>query len=138
VIGVIDASLTISWMFKDKQTTRGMELLNQVAQSGALVPTLWGLETANALQMAVKRGRCNSLYRDSVLQRLGLLAIKVDSETDRYAWSTTLRLSDRHRLTVYDAAYLELALRWSLPLASRDLDLVKAARESGVSILPSD
>jgi len=138
LIGVIDASLAISWMFEDEQTIQGMQLLKQVAQAGALVPSLWRLETANALQMAVRRRRCDSVFRDSVLYRLELLMIEVDPETDTHAWSTTLRLSDRYRLTVYDAAYLELALRRGLPLASRDRGLVSAARESGVTILPSD
>lgn len=138
MIGVIDASLAISWMFEDEQTIQGMRLLHEVAQSGALVPSLWRLETANALQMAVKRGRCDTLFRDSVLKRLRLLTLEVDSETDAQAWSTTLHLSDRYRLTVYDAAYLELALRRGLPLASRDQDLVKAALASGVTVLPTD
>ncbi len=138
MIGVIDASLALSWLFEDVQTVQGMRLLHQVSQSGALVPSLWRLETANALQMSLKRGRCNFAFRDFALLRLGELPIEVDSETDKQAWTTTLHLSERHNITVYDATYLELALRRGLPLATRDRHLAKAAVDSGVTVLPTD
>lgn len=137
MIGVIDASLALSWLFEDEQTVQGMRLLDQVAHSAALVPSLWRLETANALQTALKRRRCNSAFRDLALLRLGELAIEVDFETDAHAWTTTLHLSERHNITVYDAAYLELALRRGVPLATRDQDLAKAAVDSGVTVLPT-
>lgn len=69
----------------------------------------WGLEVANALEMGVRRRRTNGAFRDATLSDLARLPIRVDPDTGRYAWSATLQLATRHRLTLYDAAYLELA-----------------------------
>jgi predicted nucleic acid-binding protein len=137
VIGVIDASLTLSWIFQDERTIAGMKLLDEISQDGAIVPALWRLEIANALQMAVKRGRISVALRDHALRRFEQLPIEVDSETDGQAWRGTLQLSDHHRLTLYDAAYLELALRRGLPIATRGQDLENAAQVAGVIVLPT-
>jgi predicted nucleic acid-binding protein len=85
--------------------------------------------------MGVRRGRTNEGFRDSTLSDLALLPITVDLETDRQAWVATLRLAIRHRLTLYDAAYLELAQRRELPLATLDRELRTAAVAEGVSLL---
>ena len=135
---VIDASLALSWFFEDEQTMSGMKLLEQVALTGALVPGHWRLEMANALQMSMRRGRVNKSFRGDALHRLANFPIEVDSETDAVAWQGTLTLADRHQLTVYDAAYLELALRRGLPIATRDQQLARAAKDSGVKALPTD
>ena len=99
-----------------------------MAETGALVPALWRLEVANALQMGVRRRRIDAAFRDASLNDLALLAIEVDADTDTYAWSTTLWLAQQFGLTVYDAAYLELAQRRRLPLATLDESLHTAAR----------
>jgi predicted nucleic acid-binding protein len=99
------------------------------------VPGLWKLEAANILEMGARRGRHDAAFRNSTLADLALLPIRVDTETDRQAWGATLQLSERHRLTMYDAAYLELALRHGLPLASLDADLRRAAQAEGVAVL---
>jgi predicted nucleic acid-binding protein len=138
LIAVVDASITLNWLLSDEQSPASDRLLDLVTDKGAIVPSLWRLEIANALQVAVRRNRIDLAYRDTTIQRLQRLPIEVDPETDVHAWSITLHLSDRYRLTVYDAAYLELALRRGLPLASRDQDLVKAALASGVTVLPTD
>ncbi|MEO8593411.1 MAG: type II toxin-antitoxin system VapC family toxin [Candidatus Solibacter sp.] len=88
---------------------------------------------ANILEMGVRRGRHDAAFRDSTLADLALLPISIDAETDRQAWGTTLQLSERHRLTLYEAAYLELALRRRLPLGSLDRDLLGAAQAEGVA-----
>jgi predicted nucleic acid-binding protein len=128
----------LNWFLDDEQTLASDELFESVAGKGAVVPSLWRLEIAHALQVAVRRNRIDLICRDATIQKLQRLPIEIDQETDTNAWTATLRLSDRYRLAVYDAAYLELALRRSLPLASRDRDLVKAAVECGVAILPAD
>jgi len=138
LIGVVDASIALSWLLQDEHRPASDRLFEMVSDEGAVVPSLWRLEIANALQIAVRRNRITGAYRDATIQRLERLPIEVDSETDAQAWGTTLRLSDRHSLTVYDAAYLELALRRGVPLATRDRDLAKAALESGVTVLPTD
>lgn len=86
-------------------------MLDEVVRDGALVPSLWRLEVVNGLQMALRRKRIDGMFRDRALQRLGLLPIMIDAETDTYAWTTTLRLADRFGLPIYDEAYLELAQR---------------------------
>jgi predicted nucleic acid-binding protein len=132
---VLDASITIAWLFTEERTDLPQAVLRRVASEGAVVPSIWRLEVANVLRNAVRRGRCDEGYADRSLRRLGRLRITVDSETDRHAWSTTRELSREHGLTVYDAAYLELALRLREVLASRDDALLKAARKIGLEVL---
>lgn len=135
---VLDASMTISWLFEDERTDAGDAILARVAREGAVVPNLWRLEVANMLRTAVRRGRCNLNYAESALARLQRLSIAVDEETDRLAWSATWTLSKAHDLTLYDAAYLELADRKKLPIASLDGDLLAAAASLALETLPAD
>ena len=97
-----------------------------------MVPSIWRLEVANVLRNSVRRRRCSDDYAERCLQRLGRLRITIDSETDRHAWGDTRALSREHNLTLYDAAYLELAIRLRRPLASRDAALLSAARTVGI------
>jgi predicted nucleic acid-binding protein len=106
-----------------------------LTEGGAWVPALWRLEVANVLEMGVRRNRHDAAFRDATLVDLEQLSIHVDPETDRHAWSATLRLAERHKLTLYDAAYLELAQRRGLPLATLDEDLRAAASAEGVILL---
>ena len=132
---VIDSSLALTWFFEDERTDATLALLDRVQQSGAVVPTLWRLEVANALQMGIRRGRIDAAYRDASLLDLSALDITVDADGNDFAWSTTLRLADRFRLTLYDAAYLGLAQRLSLPLAALDKELRAAAGTLGIPLL---
>jgi predicted nucleic acid-binding protein len=79
------------------------------------------------LRNAARRGRCDEAYVDRSLARLGRLPITIDDQTDNHAWGATRTLSRDHSLTLYDAAYLELAIRAHRPLASCDADLIAAA-----------
>lgn len=132
---VLDASITLAWYFDDEGTEATDAVLNDVVAQGAVVPTLWRLEVANALQMALRRERITSGYRDAALADLAQLDIRVDPETSDHAWAATLQLADRHRLTLYDAAYLELAQRRRLALATMDGALQHAAKLCDVSVL---
>lgn len=131
---VIDASMTLSWYFDDEQSAENDAILERVSSSQAFVPSIWKLEVANSLRSAIRRRRIDQDYRDEVLRRLGVLPIVIDPDTVEHAWSTTLALSDRYDLTPYDAAYLELAQRCALPLASCDRRLRDAASEAGVEL----
>lgn len=102
-----------------------------------MVPTLWRLEVLNGLQVAVRRGRINIAYRDASLTDLSSLVITIDPGTNHRAWSATLQLCDRFGLTPYDAAYLELAQRRRLPLATLDGELVRAAQAENVPLVGS-
>ncbi len=124
---VLDASLTLTWYFEDETTPATEAVLDRVAEAGAIVPGLWRLEVANAFQSALRRKRISTDYRDGSLAVLAQLPIKTDADTDTYVWTTTLRLSERFGLTIYDAIYLELAQRRGLPLATLDKELREAA-----------
>lgn len=133
---VVDASIALTWCFEDEVTKATEAVGAKVDADGAVVPNLWRLEVGNALLLAERRGR---LDRSGVEQRLSLLAalpISIDNETGGHAWSDTILLARAERLTLYDAAYLELAIRRDLALASLDRDLRRAARKMGVAVLP--
>ena len=132
---VLDASVTLNWYLDDERTAAADALLMRAAVEGAVVPALWRLEVANGLQMAVRRGRLDPRYRDAAIAELGHLPITVDPETDAPAWGGTLHLADRCQITLYDAAYLELARRLRLPLATLDAKLGRAAATAGVDVL---
>ena len=130
---VLDSSITLAWAYSDEATRPVTQVFDRLSQSGAWVPGLWRLEVANVLEMSVRRKRHDRNFRDATLADLAQLPIQVDPQTDQQAWSATLRLAERHRLTLYDAAYLELALRRGLPLATLDDKLKAAADAAGVA-----
>ena len=132
---VLDASLTLSWYFEDERTRAIDGVLDLVVADGAVVPALWRLEVANGFQMAIRRKRIDQAFRDKAIQHLGALPITLDPETNTYAWTATLHLADRFGLTLYDAAYLELAQRRSLPLATLDKELRGAGDALGTAML---
>lgn len=135
---VLDSSVTLAWIYDDETTEAIRQLFASVADNGAFVPALWRLEVGNSLTMAVRRNRIDSEFRRAALADMALLDITIDPHTDGRAWSDTLELADRFRLTLYDAAYLELAQRRGLPLATLDVDLRKAGQALEVRVLGSD
>ena len=132
---VVDSSATLAWVYGDETTDAICEVFARLTERGAWVPALWRLEVANVLEMGVRRGRHDAAFRDATLADLALFPISVDPETDRQAWGPTVRLAERHRLTLYDAAYLELAQRRGLPLATLNTELRNAASAEGVILL---
>jgi predicted nucleic acid-binding protein len=125
----------MAWIYSDETTEAIRHVFDALSEDGAWVPALWKLEVANILEMGVRRGRHDAGFRDATLVDLALLSIRLDPETDRQAWGPTVQLGARHRLTLYDAAYLELALRRGLPLATLDRELRSAASAEGVVLL---
>jgi predicted nucleic acid-binding protein len=132
---VVDSSVALTWCFPEERTPATAALLDRVADFGAIVPSLWPLEVLNALMMGEKRKRIDFAKRHELIDWLRLLPITLDAETAAQAWTTTNHLAQRHRLTLYDAAYLELAQRLDLPLATLDADLRAAANALGVPLL---
>jgi len=126
--------MTLAWLFEDEQTDQVLATINHVYMGGASVPPLWRYEVANGLQIAIRRQRITPDYRTRCLDKIDELPITIDPDGVSEIWSTTIKLADLYRLTVYDAAYLELAQRRRLPLATLDAALSKAARESGVDL----
>jgi predicted nucleic acid-binding protein len=132
---VLDSSVTIAWIDPAETTNAVRSVFDRIALTSAWVPGLWRLEVANVLEMRARRGRNNALFRDETLADLAILPIQFDLETHDRAWGATARLAARHRLTIYDAAYLELALRRGLPLATLDGELRDAANTEQVELL---
>ena len=132
---VLDPSLALNWYFEDERNPAADAVLDRVVNEGAVVPALWRLEIANAFQSAIRRKRIDVTFRDNALAELAMMDIVVDPETDTQAWSTTIHLADRFRLTAYDASYLELAHRRRLPLATLDEALRRGGAALGVVLL---
>lgn len=130
---VLDASVTLSWLMPDEKGQ--FEILDKVANEGAIVPTIWGLEISNSLLYAQRAGRITGLKRQNAIYLLKDLGIKVDRTSLEHIWSETMDLAERYGLTIYDASYLELALRYDLPLATIDKFLKQASKKAGIITL---
>jgi len=133
---VLDCSATLPWIFADGAAEATDQLLDTL-QNGAQarVPALWHLELANVLVGAQRRGRIDQAGIEAFLSHLTSYAISVDVETIARAWTKALDLAVRHGLSAYDAAYLELALRRDLPLATKNRALIDATRRAGVRLV---
>lgn len=132
---VLDNSVTIAWVFPDETTDAIESVFFQIERQGAWVPTLWAFEVANVLQMAVRSQRYTALFRAQALAALEVLPIETEAPRTDRVWRETVQLAERHSLTIYDAAYLELAMRRNIPLATLDTDLRTAAAREGVLLL---
>jgi predicted nucleic acid-binding protein len=131
---VLDASFTFQWLFQDEASPEGYAALAVIAREGATVPPLWFAEITNGLGMAERRGRIASDKLPEALSLLRALPLTV-SEAPSFPWcGSILALMRAHRLTTYDATYLELAGRRRLPLATRDRALNAAAQAAGVPL----
>ena len=132
---VLDASVALSWCFKNEATPAGDGVLERLATAAASVPIIWHLEIANVLALSERRGRITPANSSEFIALLETLDVLVDEETPSRALGRVLDLARAERLTAYDAAYLELAMRLGIPLASKDTDLCDAAERLGVSVL---
>ena len=132
---VLDSSVTLAWIYGEETTDAVRFVFDRVADGCASVPALWRLEVANSLTVAIRRRRIDAKFRRAALDDLARLDITVDGRTDERAWQETLALADRFRLTLYDAAYLELAQRSALPLATLDDALRAAGAGLGIRLL---
>jgi len=132
---IIDCSITMSWCFADEATAESQQLARSLQQTTALVPAHWFLEVANVLWTTQRKKRISCADAAVFVARLRSIDIEVDHEAAARAFDHILPLCDRHALTSYDAAYLELALRRQLPLASLDKELCSAAASLGIQVL---
>jgi len=132
---VIDASVAMTWLFLDETTAATQRLLKELSNRAAVVPALWYLEIANVLALAERKGRVSPRETDDFIAVLASARIEVDNEGPARAFSHLLPLCRTHRLTSYDALYLDLAIRRHLPLATLDEPLRKAAKKVGVKLL---
>jgi len=133
---VLDASVTLAWCFADESTTLTEAILDLLSNGAeAITPPMWPFEVANALLVGERRKRVSVAQVTSVLQRIVTLPISVDPVRVDHAFGQVLSVARQEQLTEYDAAYLELALRESLPLATLDDRLCRAAKNAGVALV---
>ena len=131
---VIDASVALAWVFGDERHDAGWRVVEQLREGPAWVPAHFHLEVGNGLISGLRRGRLTPDQTRTAIVALGALPIEVDPDTSSRAFSESWPLAARHGLTTYDAAYLELALRRRLPLATLDENLAHAAQSEGVTL----
>jgi predicted nucleic acid-binding protein len=131
---VLDGSVTLAWLFHDEADPYADAIIAKLPALEMLVPRLWHLELANVLLGGERRGRCSQADTTRWLSYLSGLPILVDHATEAHAWSDTLNLARQQGLTSYDAAYLELAMRQGVPLATLDTKLKAAAGAVGVAL----
>lgn len=133
---VLDGLVTLAWCLPDQRSKATENVRRLVATEGAVVPVLWRLEVANGLLMAVRRRRLTETLALALLGEVDNMAIPVDPDGGSAVWARGWQLAATHRLTAYDASYLELALRRRLPLATLDAALARAATAEGTAVLP--
>lgn len=134
---VLDNSVAMRWLLTSNKAADqkyAIATLESLHSATALVPTLWHLEAANVLLGARNKGQLSVADVERFVSQLEGLPIQTDSLTSQQAFGSTLSLAQAYQLSSYDAAYLELALREGIPLATLDKDLLKAARKAKVDI----
>lgn len=132
---VLDASMTVAWCFGDEATPETRALLRRVGAERAVAPAIWALEVANILAMGERRGRLDAAGVTEFLGLLDMLDIRIDDAPASRGLREILDLARRERLSSYDAAYLDLAMREGLPLATRDAALAAAAQRVGTEVI---
>jgi predicted nucleic acid-binding protein len=130
----IDASVTAAWCFHDEATEASRALHRSLVHRRAVVPVLWHAECANLLLTAERRNRVSPEQSLELLELLASLPVETDEETARVR-GPVFRLARKHRLTVYDAIYLDLAMHRGIPLATRDNELRRAAQAANVALI---
>ena len=132
---VADASVAIGWVHPAQATKQTAAMLDAIADGATVeVPALWPLEVANALIVLVRRRKLAEDERQAGLGWLRGLRVRIDREMSGLAFSRLSELAVTHQLSVYDAAYLELAQRRKLVLGCKDGHLRTAAKRAGVSL----
>ena len=135
---VLDNSVTMRWLFGDGRKD-DLAYADRVLQAlvrddtSAVVPAIWSLEVSNVVVRAEAQGTLSEARSAEFLGMLQQMPVEADIQTAHHAWANTLQLARRHKLSSYDASYLELALRRGLPVATLDADLRRASVKAGVA-----
>ncbi len=132
---VLDASVTMAWLFEDESTKYTDSVLLKLESEDALVPDLWLYEVANVLVIGERNKRITEANSRRFAALLSELPIRVVEIAKGALWGNVLVLAREHRLSAYDAAYLELAMREGLPIASQDKALRKASKQAGIVVI---
>ena len=133
---VLDCSITMAWCFDDESNDYTDTILDNFKKSTAIVPTIWPLEVANVLLLSKKRKRITEIQSANFIDALSALPISVDPSTSTKAMHSIFVIANQSDLTIYDAAYLELAIREEIPLLTLDSKLTQAAKKYHVPVNP--
>ena len=133
---VIDASIVGAWVLTEENTAAAEAIVETMPRDATWVPQLFPMEIGNILLAAERRRRISPHYASAQLAIIEKMPFRIDVETAASIWRQTFALARIERLTVYDATYLELALRLGADLATLDKDLAAAARRRGLTVLP--
>ncbi len=133
---VVDSSVGFAWVHPHQATPETDSLLERLgAGTAIIVPPLWFTEIANGLLVLQRRKKLTAQERKTALETLFNLRLTVDEEMAKAAFRKTSELAENHGLSVYDATYLEIALRRKTSLASRDRALQQVAKRCGLKVL---
>ena len=132
---VVDASVALTWCFQADATPASLRLLDRLVDERITVPAWWMLELANSMRAGERRGLVSAVELERFVRMIEGMDIEFDSEAHQRAFADYVPLARAHRVTVYSAMYLELALRRRLALATLDEELRRAAAEAGVDLL---
>lgn len=135
---VLDCSVAMAWCFEDETVPYTEGILQSLQQTPAIVPGIWPLEVANVLLVAERKDRINRVQAAQFLQALKELPIEHDPQPPHDIWAEVYDLARAHDLSSYDAAYLHLAVRHAMPLATQDKALGKVAEAIGVALYQPD
>lgn len=132
---VVDASIALCWCFEEEATAATDQVLEDLRRNVAVVPSHWFLEVTNVLSLSERGRRMTVADVSEFIELLEALNFETDEEGPRHAFGRILGLARSERLTAYDAAYLELAMRLGVPLATKDRKLGEAAERLGVPVI---
>ena len=131
---ILDASVALAWCFSDESDRYADAVARKLPSIRSIVPVIWHLEISNALLVGERRGRCDQSDTSKWTAFLASLSISTEEHSGIRIFGEVLSLARAHNLSTYDAAYLELALRSDLPLATLDGRLKAAAASIGVAL----
>lgn len=132
---IVDCSIALAWSVGSQASSLTVECERIVGEEGGRVPFIFPVEIGNALLILERRGKLRGDQLDRALVELDLIELEIDDALIDTAHSVLIPLARKHQLTLYDAAYLELALRTGLRLATRDKALLNAAKKAGATVL---
>lgn len=131
---VLDCSVAMAWVFPDEATEETGRLRDSLLAGRAFVPAIWPIEVGNVLRVATGRGRISVRDWARIRTNLEAMPIEIEPVSTSCVWGSVLELAHERRLSVYDAMYLELAVRMRLPLATLDRTLAAAGSAAGVEV----
>jgi predicted nucleic acid-binding protein len=134
---IADISVVLAWLFEEDQTAEALKILPLIQKHGLLVPPLWWSELENGILLGERRGRKTPAQTSAFLKLVRALPIRTDDTPRHRVSESIIALGRRHRLTAYDAAYVELSLRDAAPLATFDDSIRRCAPALGIEILPA-